>query len=523
MKKYFFAVLFITAAICFSVSHAASLQNQNSTGDNQTSKNTLLLNEFLSVVGAEPESTVYAFGKPEDKRVRKCATSVINEIRKNINSFSDKNRKVIMEYLFEKQPEPLKRSAGKSYKISRSKTFNEASNSYTTDNFVIRWGDVTYDPVTKKGVDPSDANANGVPDVVEKWGEYLEDSWNKEIKEMKLRRPKSSGQYKIDIYIANTSYSKRISLEKDTYAYTTVYSDGTPYILVNNFLPSTLNYDPEGNEIGAMKVTSAHEFNHTIQYAYNIDTAVWLQEASATWMEDEVFDYVNDYYQYLAEGTWGEHPETALTKTGGLHEYGDVIWMKYLSEYYGGNIIFKDIWSLCEKYSALDANKIFFKNNGTNLSKAFKDFSAKNVTMSKSYKEGDHYGSVSDMMVNETYPVSKLIESIPSVFFSNPPSYLGANYVKFSGGRGETLKISFKGTKTYNLVNVRWGAVVVKLDSGGIPEVEEIKLDNDQQGLILISGFGSTYQEVYLVLSVLSQGPNNFKYGVPYQYSAELQ
>ncbi|OGL41414.1 MAG: hypothetical protein A2043_05485 [Candidatus Schekmanbacteria bacterium GWA2_38_9] len=519
MKKYFFVVLLVIAFL----ENSSFADNHAVYKGGLIERNTLLLNEFFSVVGAEPESTVFTFRMTEDKRVRRCATPVISEIRKNINSFSDENRKMIMEYLFEKQPEPLKRSYRKSYKISRSNTFKEAPNYYATSNFVIRWGDEAYNSATGKGVNPADDDNDDIPDLVEKWGEYLEESWNKEVNEMELKKPKSSGQYKIDIYIANTSDSKRLSLGKGNYAYTTIYSDDTPYILVNNLMPNTINDDSEGDEIGAMKVTAAHEFNHTIQYAYNMATAVWWQEATATWMEDEVFDYVNDYYQYLAEDGWGEFPGKSLTKKGMLREYGDVIWVKYLSEYYGGSGIFKDIWELCKKYSALDANKIFFKNNDTNLSKAFKDFSARNVTMSKSYKEGEHYGPVSDMMVHETYSVSESIDPISSTFFPNPPSYLGANYIKFSGGSGETLNIGFAGKKRYNFVNVKWGAVVVKIDSLGAPEVEEIILDSNQQGSVQISGFGTTYTEVYLVTTVLSKGPKNFRYGVPYSYTAELQ
>ena len=54
----------------------------------------------------------------------------------------------------------------------------------------------------------------------------------------------------------------------------------------------------------AMDATTAHEFNHSIQYGIgalsgsNVPDANFI-EGGATWMEDEVFDSANDNYNYL--------------------------------------------------------------------------------------------------------------------------------------------------------------------------------------------------------------------------------
>jgi hypothetical protein len=59
-----------------------------------------------------------------------------------------------------------------------------------------------------------------------------------------------------------------------------------------------------GTPTTAMKATTAHEFNHSLQFGYGALSgpsnvkAVWV-EGGATWMEDEVFDSVNDNYNYL--------------------------------------------------------------------------------------------------------------------------------------------------------------------------------------------------------------------------------
>ena len=54
----------------------------------------------------------------------------------------------------------------------------------------------------------------------------------------------------------------------------------------------------------AMHATTAHEFNHSLQFGYGALSGptnvkeVWV-EGGATWMEDEVFDHSNDNYNYL--------------------------------------------------------------------------------------------------------------------------------------------------------------------------------------------------------------------------------
>jgi hypothetical protein len=59
-----------------------------------------------------------------------------------------------------------------------------------------------------------------------------------------------------------------------------------------------------GGARAAMNATTAHEFNHSIQYGYgalsgaNLPDDIYI-EGGATWMEDEVYDGANDNYNYL--------------------------------------------------------------------------------------------------------------------------------------------------------------------------------------------------------------------------------
>ena len=48
-----------------------------------------------------------------------------------------------------------------------------------------------------------------------------------------------------------------------------------------------------------MEVTAAHEYNHILQYAYDIFQDAWMFESTATWAEEKVFAGDDDYHGYM--------------------------------------------------------------------------------------------------------------------------------------------------------------------------------------------------------------------------------
>ncbi len=116
------------------------------------------------------------------------------------------------------------------------------------------------------------------------------------------------------------------------------------------------NNDPH-SPMDAIRVTAAHEFFHAVQFGIDwgeaedigteYDERRYWMEMSAVWMEEEIYDDINDYYYYL------EHffnvPEYSIQRFQGLldlHPYGSVVFPIYLSERFGRDII-RDIWLLC--------------------------------------------------------------------------------------------------------------------------------------------------------------------------------
>ena len=184
------------------------------------------------------------------------------------------------------------------------------------------------DAVPEQDVDP----VNGIPDFVEKAGQYLELAWDVEILMSGFRDPLIGGQP------CQVSFRSM-----QNYGYTYVANGGlgtTGIVMHHNFLGFPPNDDPEGSIWGAAKVTAAHEFKHASQYAGSQWSEGGWIELDAVWVEDLVFDQTNDYYNYLIGGSPIRHPEIPLdggtTETG---SYEDCIFQTWLQDTWGVGLI----------------------------------------------------------------------------------------------------------------------------------------------------------------------------------------
>lgn len=90
---------------------------------------------------------------------------------------------------------------------------------------------------------------------------------------------------------------------------------------------------PVFTPLQSLQITAAHEYHHAIQYGYNFFFDVWYAEATSTWHEDELYDSVNQGYNYIP--AWFSNSilslDTAVsTSTGG--GYGRWIFNRLLAE-----------------------------------------------------------------------------------------------------------------------------------------------------------------------------------------------
>ena len=241
-----------------------------------------------------------------------------------INFFISSNVYAIRDYL--KHPPAKKALAllNSDFEYPYSKSSPQISNDeynffYYTDHFRIIAGNYYSDFPSVKS-------------LMQHVGEIAEQVWQKEIVELQFPGPRNSADFFIDIYIANKkAYNpdseEYISISSYYAGYATLYSDGTPYFIINPNI---------GDEI--LKVTLAHEFFHTIQFGYcdffSLDSTVfdsnaWWLEATAVWMESVVFPEVSDFVNFMND--WIRTSYYNLDLYNGDHEYTVSIVPVYLA------------------------------------------------------------------------------------------------------------------------------------------------------------------------------------------------
>jgi hypothetical protein len=251
-----------------------------------------------------------------------------------------------------------------------------------------------------------------------------------------------------------------------------------------------------------MKVTSAHEFFHAVQFAYNTNAGSWFMENCSTWMEDVLWDSINDNYAYLAEFMNNTH--LTLTTANGGFEYGAFLWPTYLSERFGIDFI-KTIWEWTIPANAYMAVNQVLDEYGTGMENAYPEFATWNFLTStrndgQHYIEASAYRSVRIMRTHTTYPVTNNTSS-------SAPSTLGSNYIMFTrGSRIGRLHLIFNGNNAGN-----WKVVVVKSITTNQHEFDMMTLDANGDGEFIVSDF-TRFAAVSLIPCLLSGSSLNYSY-----------
>lgn len=152
---------------------------------------------------------------------------------------------------------------------------------------------------------------------------------------------------------------------------------------------------PGTHGLAALEVTAAHEFFHAVQFAYDAWEDTWLMEGSAAWIEDEVYDDVNDNRQFLTASPL-TRPGVPLDASLPPFHYGAWIFWRFLSERYGTGIV-SDVWTLADgaaggpdRYS-LQAATEAVGARGARFRSAFAAFAVANRLAARSYEEGRAY------------------------------------------------------------------------------------------------------------------------------------
>ena len=216
----------------------------------------------------------------------------------------------------------------------------EAKNSPACSrHFCVHWVDQGLDAPNL-----TDKNGKGIPDFVERVLKVAEHVHYVENDKLGWREPLSDGHQggrkgKTDVYLSQIGgelfgyaapdrgqATKQHRIPRRLHGYLVLDNDYSPFEF------------PGTKPLNDLEVTFAHEYNHILQFGYDAYQDPWFAESTATWMEDQVYNNIDDYLRYV--GRWVKLWETPLTASS-IKEYGSAVWNEWLARRYGRAIIRK--------------------------------------------------------------------------------------------------------------------------------------------------------------------------------------
>jgi hypothetical protein len=262
---------------------------------------------------------------------------------------------------------------------------------------------IHYTTVGTDAVSLEDLDGSGVPDYIEEVGRTMDHVYHTEIEEMGFPAPPEDFDIdgpEWDVYIRNisdygyTTWEYPVSQNPDVW---------TTYITLDNDYSQTKTKGLDG-----LHVSAAHEFFHMIQFGYNFRYEdIFVMEAASTWMEDAVYDSVNDYLYYLP--SYFRNTNIPFNHSGSNREYGLSIWFHFLEKRFGGYEIVKEVWEQIVSYPAMGALDQALQDRGSSFPAELTLFYGWNyMTGSRSdsvrfYPEGDTYPEIN---LDGSYPFS---------------------------------------------------------------------------------------------------------------------
>ncbi|MFQ5617015.1 MAG: MXAN_6640 family putative metalloprotease, partial [Anaerolineales bacterium] len=277
-------------------------------------------------------------------------------------------------------------------------TLSGPEQTYDTEHFRIHYTTVGTDTVTA--------------DYVNVVGETLEHVWNVEINQMGWAAPPPDnglgGDNRYDVYLLNIASSDTLGFSDGGFPETIVGDNpNTPavetrasfsYLALDNDYAEIDEWDDSTlTPLDMMRSTAAHEFNHAIQFGYDgEEPADWLWEATATWMQSQVYPRLHDADEELLAVF--KSPDTCQLSYGGEtrvedenHWYGLWIFLQYISENYGPDTVHA-IWEHARDLDGYAPVEAALQDTGTSLDEVFRGFSL--ALLTRGFERGSEYPTV---------------------------------------------------------------------------------------------------------------------------------
>ena len=273
---------------------------------------------------------------------------------------------------------------------------------------------------------------------VDSVGKYFNYSWDYLVNSLGYEPPPfQSGNSYYNVYIQELGYNYG----------ETVFE---PSDLINNFNPPRytsyirIENDFKGfysEGIAGLKVTSAHELHHAFQIgSYGFwGSEIYIYEITSTWMEDVVYDDVNDYYCYLRDPYTPRKgqfllPDVSFTSSDAQVTYSRAIWGKFIEKRFSRDVMRKT-WEYIRQEHSLQAIDHALTNAGSSFRSAFLEWTIWNYNTgpysdtARYYTEARNYPTVNFRPTIEYVKVPRsftdTIEVISSVY--HPICVLGSS------------------------------------------------------------------------------------------------
>jgi hypothetical protein len=221
------------------------------------------------------------------------------------------------------------------------------SDSLRTKHFTLHW-----DEAGPHAVPLQDISNNGIPDYIDTAAVVLEHVWDIEINQLNYSAPpEQNGQptSNYHVYFSDMSY----------YGLTTGSGidipslpgiNWTSYLELENDYQESIFYT---QGLDGLRVTAAHEFHHAIQFGYNVrQEDFYFYEMTSTWMEDVLYDDINDYYNYLS--TLFFNLGNRSFDDYSLYSYGNCLYVHMLDKKIGPDVV-RGIWNQIKSETVVHA------------------------------------------------------------------------------------------------------------------------------------------------------------------------
>lgn len=351
----------------------------------------------------------------------------------------------------------------------------------------------------------ADTDRDGVPNQVERTQRVLRTVWKREIGDFGYLPPLADGssrspderldvyltdvgQYGLYGYCASDDPRLRNARARRVWSYC---------VFDNDF--RTGQYTPAASGMRALRVTAAHEFFHAVQSRYDFREDRFLLEGTAAWMEDEVYDVVNDNLGWLSMGgplmpdntdvigPWLPLDVSPSDLNDPLYtlNYSSWIFFRFLSERTDRKIV-REIWERASKRTSLRAIAGAVGGRGLDFRKVFAEFGVWNAAPATFYSEGALYPTAGTAVIPLGTPVPRDLYHLANDYLELP--------VAGSGAATLTLSLDLPAPEQPGLPE----ANVVVFDAAGVHRFE-IPLDAVGNALAPIPVAGAT--KVVLVLT----------------------